>query len=131
MGKNKKATRYIKTSLVNLANAAESKEKIDISNNSSMKANRITIIKRDGRKQPFSAEKIRKVCLWACGGNEVFADELIRDTEIKLHKEIHIRDMFQQLIITAVNKISMLYPVWEDFAAKLELMKIYKRNLLY
>ena len=128
MGKNKKATRYIKTSLVNLANAAESKEKIDISNNSSMKANRITIIKRDGRKQPFSAEKIRKVCLWACDGNEVFADELIRDTEIKLHKEIHIRDMFQQLIITAVNKISMLYPVWEDFAAKLELMKIYKET---
>jgi len=36
--------------------------------------------------------------------------------------------MFQQLIVTAVNKISMLYPVWEDYAAKLQLMSIYKET---
>jgi ribonucleoside-diphosphate reductase alpha chain len=67
--------------------------------------------------------------MWACDGKDFMADELIRDTEIKLHKEIHIKDMFQQLIITAVNKISMLQPMWEDVAAKLELMKIYKETM--
>jgi len=129
MGKKKnKQTRYNTSSLINLTNAAQQQEKIDISNNSSIQANRITIIKRDGRKEPFNPEKMRNVCIWATGGNDFYADELIRDTEIKLHKEIHIKDMFQQLIITAVNKISMLYPMWEDFAAKLELMKIYKET---
>lgn len=129
MGKRKnKQTRYNTSSLINLTNAAQSQEKIDISNNSSIMANRITIIKRDGRRQPFMPEKMRNVCLWATDGNEHYAEELIRDTEIKLHEEIHIKDMFQQLINTAVNKISMLYPMWEDFAAKLELIRIYKET---
>ena len=126
--KSNKAKRYNKLSLDDLSSAVQSKEKIDISNNDSMKANRITIIKRDGRKQAFNPEKLKNVCLWATENQEIFANELIRDTEIKLHKEIHIKDMFQQLIVTAVNKISMLYPMWEDFAARLQLISIYKET---
>jgi ribonucleoside-diphosphate reductase alpha chain len=124
----KAAKRYNKVSLDNLVTAAEHKEKIDISNQDAMKANRITIIKRDGKKEPFNPEKMKKACMWATGNRDFMAEELIQDTEIKLHKEIHIKDMFQQLIVTAVNKISMLNPTWEDVAAKLELMKIYKET---
>jgi ribonucleoside-diphosphate reductase alpha chain len=36
--------------------------------------------------------------------------------------------MFQQLIITAVNKISLLYTQWEDIAARLQLISIYKET---
>jgi len=125
MGKHR---RYNKSSLEHLSSAVEGKEKIEISNQDAMKANRITVIKRDGRKQPFEPEKMRNVCLWACDNVEWLADELIRDTEIKLHKEIHIKDMFEQVIVTAVNKISLLYPQWEDIAAKLQLMSIYKET---
>lgn len=129
MKKNaQKQKRYNKVSLDNLANAVEHKEKIDISNQDKMKANRITIIKRDGDKEAFKPEKMMKACMWATDDKEFMAQELIQDTEIKLHKEIHIRDMFQQLIVTAVNKISMLNPTWEEVAAKLELMKIYKET---
>lgn len=131
MGKARRknrATRYNKASLSNLTNAVNSEEKIDISNNSSIKASNITLIKRNGKKQAFKPEKLRATCMWATDNKEYMADELIRDTEIKLHKEIHIKDMFQQLIVTAVNKISMLQPTWEDVAAKLQLMGIYKET---
>ena len=128
MAKNNKQKRYNRVPLENLAAAIQGKEKIDISNQDTMNANKITIIKRDGRKEPFNPQKMQKLLMWACDDKEFMADELIRDTEIKLHKEIHIKDMYQQLIITAVNKISMLQPMWEDVAAKLELMGLYKET---
>jgi ribonucleoside-diphosphate reductase alpha chain len=119
--------RYNRVSLDNLGAALDAKRKIDVSNQETV--SKIIVIKRDGRKQSYDPAKMRNACMWACDGKDFMADELIRDTEIKLHKEIHIKDMFQQLIITAVNKISMLQPMWEDVAAKLELMKIYKETM--
>ena len=109
-----KVKRYNTLSLNKLSAAVESGKKVDISNIDSMKASNITVIKRNGSREPFNPEKMKAVCLWACAGYEYLADELIRDTEIKLHKEINIRDMFQQVIVTAVNKISLLFPQWED-----------------
>jgi len=120
--------RYNTLALDDLSNAVSSKEKIEISNQDKMNANKITIIKRDGTKQLFDPTKIRKVCLWAADDVEWIADELIRDTEIKLHKEINIKDMFKQLIVTAVNKISLMYTQWETVAAKLTLLNIYKET---
>lgn len=125
---SKKNQKWKKLSLNDLARAVQEKSKINISNQSAMNANKITIIKRDGRKEPFYPEKLRNVSLWATNNNVHMAEELTRDTEIKLHQEIHIKDMFQQLIITSVNKISMLQPIWEDVAAKLQLMSIYKET---
>lgn len=127
MGKNNNnAKRYNRVSLDNLGAALNAKVKIDVSNQETV--SKIIVIKRDGRKQSYDPAKMRNACMWACDSKDFMADELIRDTEIKLHKEIHIKDMFQQLIVTAVNKISMLQPMWEDVAAKLELMKIYKET---
>ena len=123
-----KKQKWKRLSLNDLSHAVQEKKKIDISNVNQMRANKITVIKRDGRKEEFLPEKLRNVALWAADGNQYMADELIRDTEIKLHKEIHIKDMFQQLIVTSVNKISMLQPIWEDVAAKLQLMSIYKET---
>jgi len=120
--------RYNKVALEELSEAVYQKEDINISDECTTKAIDITIIKRDGRKQRFNPDKMRNVCLWACDGLTWMSDELIRDTEIKLHKEIHIRDMYKQLITTAVNKISLLYPGWEDVSAKLELISVYKET---
>lgn len=123
-----KVKRYNTLSLNKLNAAVESGKKVDISNVDSMKASNITVIKRNGSREPFNPEKMKAVCIWACAGYEYLADELIRDTEIKLHKEINIRDMFQQVIVTAVNKISLLFPQWEDIAAKLQLLSYYKET---
>lgn len=123
-----KKTRYNSVSLDELSSAVQHDKSLDISNNDNVKASSITIIKRSGEKEAFMPCKLKRVCLWATDGMEVLADELIRDTEVKLHKEIRIQDMYQQLIVTAVNKISMLYPIWEDIAARLELVKIYKET---
>lgn len=120
--------RYNKMSMENLSNAAEQKERIDISNHDKLKANKINIIKRDGRKEQFNPEKLWKVCLWGTNNDDLFAKELLRDTEIKLHQEIHVKDMFSELINTAVNKISLLYPQWEEYAARLLLIRIYKET---
>lgn len=123
-----KKIRYNSVSLDELSTAVQDDKSLDISNKDNVKASSITIIKRSGAKESFMPCKLKRVCLWATDGMEVLADELIRDTEVKLHKEIRIQDMYQQLIATAVNKISMLYPIWEDIAARLELVKIYKET---
>lgn len=128
MSRRNKQKRYNKVSLEGLNSAVENKEKIDISNQSTITASRIIIIKRKGHKEPFKPEKLDKVIDWAVDGNKYMKDELLRDTEIKLHKEIKIQDMYQQLVITAVNKISMLNPAWEMVAAKLQLLAYYKET---
>jgi len=127
MARKNKNNRYKKVSLVNLNDAVKNKKNIEIQAENEIKANKIIVIKRDGRKEPFSPKKLDKVTIWACP-NEHMQVELMRDTEIKLHKEIKIQDMYNQLIITAVNKISMLNPIWEEVAAKLQLLSYYKET---
>jgi len=122
-----KAKRYNKVPLGTLSQAVENKENIDISNQEEIKASKIIIIKRKGHKEPFHPKKLDKVVDWSCP-NQYMKEELLRDTKVKLHKEIHIKDMYKQLIITAVNKISMLNPMWEEVAAKLQLLEYYKET---
>ncbi|MCP4481698.1 MAG: ribonucleoside-diphosphate reductase subunit alpha [bacterium] len=119
--------RYNKVPLGTLNTAVKNKEIIDISNQDEIKANKIIIIKRKGHKEPFSPKKLAKVLLWACP-NQYMREDLLRDTEIKLHKEIRIQDMYNQLIVTAVNKICMLNPEWEIVAAKLQVLSYYKET---
>lgn len=88
----------------------------------------ITIIKRDGRTEQFNYNKLERVVRWATNNSDYFTKELITDTKVKLHSVIKISDLFDQLITTAVNKISMMYPIWEDVAGRLQLMKIYKET---
>jgi ribonucleoside-diphosphate reductase alpha chain len=132
MGKGKevsnKQKRYNKIDLKSLNNAARSKSEVEISNveDDVQQADKIICIKRDGRREPYKPNKMRKVALYGTAGDEAKADELLRDTEIKLHNEIHVKDMFKQLVTTAVNKISLLYPDWEDVAARLSLLEMYK-----
>ena len=133
MGINKKnlhRKRYNKIDLKSLNTAAREKSDVEISNieDDITKASDIMVIKRKGNKEKYQPQKMRKVAVWACDGNESLADELLQDTEIKLHNEIHVKDMFKQLVTTAVNKIGLLFPGWEDVAAKLTLLEMYKES---
>lgn len=42
----------------------------------------IVVIKRKGFTEPYNPDKMRKVCIWACDGNESYADALLSATEI-------------------------------------------------
>lgn len=86
------------------------------------------IIKRDGREEPFNEKKLRKVINWATGEKEVFTDKLLEALDIKINDKMKIEVLYDELINTAVNKISPLYPIYDTIAEKLYLMKIYKET---
>ena len=86
------------------------------------------IIKRDGREEPFNEEKLRKVIDWATEGKEAFTNQLLEGLNIKINDKMKIEVLYDELINTAVNKISPLYPMYDTIAEKLYLMKIYKET---
>jgi len=86
----------------------------------------LNIIKRKGHTEPFNVTKLLKVINWATQDNENFTKELLLDTKIKLYNDIRIVDLYNELINTASNKISLMYSQWEYISARLFLLKIYK-----
>lgn len=123
----KQRTKWNKINLASLQSAVKDHKVIPVSNDNTVTASNINVVKRDGTFEPFNTEKLRKVVKWACD-NEFMEEELLRDTEIKLHNEIKITDMYKQLIYTAVGKISLLNTSWENVAAKLQLLEYYKET---
>lgn len=91
-------------------------------------ARKILVIKRKGHKENYDPQKMRRVCVWAADGNESYADALLNATEIKLYNEIKISEVYDELIKSAVNKISRLYPIYEKIAAKLYVLKYYRET---
>lgn len=84
------------------------------------------VIKRDGRLEPYCPDKMYAVILWACNGSEAFAKELLQAIDIKIHNKIKIDKLYDEVIDTASNMISDLYPQWEQIAKNLYLLKIRK-----
>jgi len=84
------------------------------------------IIKRSGLYQEYNPDKMYKVLLWACNDNKVLAQELLQDLDIKVFDKISISKLFDQVIETAANKISEMFPIWDDIARNLFLQKTYK-----
>ena len=82
--------------------------------------------KRDGRLEEYSSDKMYAVILWACDGSEAFAKELLQAIDIKIHNKIKIDVLYNEVIDTASNMISDLYPQWEIIAKRLYLLKIRK-----
>lgn len=84
------------------------------------------IVKRDGRIEKYSPEKLYAVILWACDNSTVFADQLIEAVTIKIHNSIKIEALYNEVISTASNLISDLYPQWEKIAKNLYELKLHK-----
>ncbi|MGL4647553.1 MAG: ribonucleoside-diphosphate reductase subunit alpha [Mycoplasmoidaceae bacterium] len=117
-----------KLKLSQLEKAVKKNEEINTNSrsNNHIHAKEILVIKRDGREEPYSFHKMRKVCLWACDNNEDYCNNLLSSTQIKLYNKIKIADVYDELIKTAVNNISRMHPNYENIAAKLYLLKIYR-----
>lgn len=84
------------------------------------------VVKRDGRIEDYSEEKLKAVILWACDGKEAFANQLLSSVSIKIYNQIPIGKLYDEVISTASNMISDLYPQWEIIARNLYLLKIHK-----
>lgn len=120
-----------KTPLSFIEDAIEDNKKIIVNQshkNIEINANKIKVIKRNGRLEDYNPEKMRKVCVWAANGNSGYADMLLDATVIKLYDKIKINDVYDELIKSAVNKISRIYPIYENIAAKLYLLKYYRES---
>lgn len=120
-----------KTPLSFIEDAIEDNKKIIVNQshkNVEINANKIKVIKRNGKIEDYNPEKMRKVCVWAANGNSGYADMLLDATVIKLYDKIKISDVFDELIKSAVNKISRIYPIYENIAAKLYLLKYYRES---
>jgi ribonucleoside-diphosphate reductase alpha chain len=86
------------------------------------------IIKRDGRTEKYSRQKMKKAILWCCDNSESLANELLDSLNIKIFNKIKIEKLWEEVISTAANKISEMYPIWDKVAKKAYLLKIYKET---
>ena len=86
------------------------------------------VIKRSGEYEEYNQDKMYKVLLWACNNKQSLAKQLLEDVQIKVHDKISIQKLFDEVIETAANKISDMYPIWDDVAKRLYLQKIYKET---
>lgn len=114
--------------LANLNDAVEDGKKIDLTKDTKLKANKLIIIKRNGEEELYDSKKMERVVMWATDNNNYLTEELLDSVSIKLFDRIKIVDMFDEVIKTAANKISLLNPTWEYIAGKLYLLKLYKES---
>ncbi len=88
----------------------------------------ITVIKRDGRKEPLDITKIRKYTKAACEGlSGVDYSELELDAHLQFRDGITTAEIQETLIKTAVDKIDVDRPNWNFVAARLFLYDLYHR----
>ena len=88
----------------------------------------ITVIKRDGRREPLDISKIRKYTMAACEGLEgVDYSELELDAKLQFRDGITTEEIQNTLIQTAVDKIDIDRPNWNFVAARLFLYDLYHR----
>jgi ribonucleoside-diphosphate reductase alpha chain len=88
----------------------------------------ITIIKRNGRREPLDIAKIQKYTSAAVKGLEnVSQSELEVDAQIQFRDGITSREIQETLIKTAVDKIDIDAPNWTFVASRLFLYDLYHR----
>ena len=88
----------------------------------------ITVIKRDGRREPLDISKIRKYTMAACEGLDgVDYSELELDAKLQFRDGITTEEIQDTLIKTAVDKIDIDRPNWNFVAARLFLYDLYHR----
>jgi len=88
----------------------------------------ITVIKRNGRREPLDISKIRKYTQAACEGLDgVDFAELELDAKLQFRDGITTEEIQQTLIKTAVDKIDVDRPNWNFVAARLFLYDLYHR----
>lgn len=80
----------------------------------------ISIVKRDGRREPLDVTKIHNVVTWACEDiNGVSPSELEIQSQLKFHNGMTTADIQETLILAAANLISEETPNYQYVASRL------------
>ncbi|GHS86631.1 ribonucleoside-diphosphate reductase [Campylobacterota bacterium] len=88
----------------------------------------VTVIKRDGRREPLDITKIQKLTRDAVRDlKDVEQSELELDAKLQFRDGISAADIQQTLIHTAADKIDIDRPDWSFVAARLFLYDLYHR----
>ena len=83
-------------------------------------SSRITVIKRDGRKEDLELDKLHRVVFWATEGiNNVSASELEIRSQIQFYNGIKTTDLQETLIKAAADLISEETPNYQFVAGRL------------
>ena len=89
------------------------------------------VIKRDGRLEKYSPAKLKRAINWCTKDSEVLTAQLFESLNLKIYNKIKIDKLWDEVIETAANMISEMYPVWDDVAKRAYMLKIYKDNYNY
>ena len=94
------------------------------------------VIKRDGREEPFSWEKLNRVIDWAItyktgideSKKEFFRNEIIKNMKLRIHNKIKIEKLFDNLIDVTASLADRMYPEFDKIARNLFIQKWYKET---
>ncbi len=94
------------------------------------------VIKRDGRIEPFSWDKLNKVLKWAAthrtGISENMVEFMIKEIKdnmnLRIFDKIKIEKLFDETIDVAANLADRMYPEYDLIARNLFIQKIYKET---
>ena len=89
------------------------------------------VIKRSGKLEKYKPKKLKKAINWCTDNNEALTDELFKSLDIKIFNKIKIEKLWDEVIETAANKITEMFPIWDEVAKRAYLLKIYKDNYNY
>lgn len=80
----------------------------------------LTVVKRDGRREPLNLEKFHRVTMWACEGlSSVSASEIEMKSSIQFYNGIKTSDIQETLIKAAADLISEETPGYQYVAGRL------------
>lgn len=90
----------------------------------------IEVIKRDGTKEPFDIQKIKKVINWACKGLEVNPLEL-ESKVLTVPNNITTSEIHSMIVHLASTLTTVQEPEWVNVAGNLYMMKEHKERKTY
>jgi ribonucleoside-diphosphate reductase alpha chain len=80
----------------------------------------LTVIKRDGRREPLNLDKFHKVAMWACEGlSNVSASEIEMKSHIQFYNGMKTSEIQETLIKASADLISEDYPSYQYVAGRL------------
>ena len=95
-----------------------------------VKSGRLSVVKRDGRREPFDERKIRRYLQHAVEGYEgvIHVNDLVEECELGLYEGISTSDIAELTTMTAKNFIER-DPCYSEITARLFLQSLYKTVL--
>lgn len=87
----------------------------------------VNVVKRNGKREAFDAEKANRVVVWACEGLDVSASSILMRAKVQIVDGITTDQIHDTLIKSAADMVSLEEPDYEIAAARLLLFKLRKK----